>query len=96
MYRALIVCNHLYEARDPKLPLLRGPEADGEMLGSALVDPSTGLFASAHVKVLFNASSLEIQEAASAFFGLAHPHLGESRCVPDVSRRDAVYRPRAH
>jgi len=73
MYRALIVCNHLYEARDPKLPPLRGPEADAEMLGGALVDPATGLFTSAHVRVLLNASSLEIQEAASTFSGLAQP-----------------------
>jgi hypothetical protein len=73
VYRALIVCNHLYEARDPGLPPLRGPEADGEMLGRALVDPAFGFFNSSHVKVLQNASSLEIQEAASRFFSLAQP-----------------------
>ncbi|PTA47508.1 HEAT repeat domain-containing protein [Micromonospora sp. RP3T] len=72
MYRALLVCNSLYEA-DPKLHALHGPRTDGRQLSAALTDDERGMFVSAHVTILFDASRAEIAEAANRFFSDAEP-----------------------
>ncbi|WP_330440919.1 HEAT repeat domain-containing protein [Micromonospora sp. NBC_00821] len=72
MYRALLVCNSLYEA-DPKLHALHGPRIDGRLLSAALTDDEMGVFASEHVSILFDASRAEIAEAANRFFSDAEP-----------------------
>ncbi|MGV9212777.1 caspase, EACC1-associated type [Micromonospora sp. RB23] len=72
MYRALLVCNSLYEA-DPKLHALHGPRIDARLLSAALTDGEMGMFASEHVTILFDASRAEIAEAANRFFSDAEP-----------------------
>ncbi|MDG4759084.1 tetratricopeptide repeat protein [Micromonospora sp. WMMD710] len=72
MYRALLVCNSVYEA-DPRLHSLHGPRTDGRLLGAALTDDEMGMFATAQVTILFDASRSEIAEAANRFFSDAEP-----------------------
>lgn len=72
MYRALLVCNSLYEA-DPKLPALHGPRTDGRRLGAALTDTGCGMFPDEQVTVLFDGSRSEIAETTNRFFSEAQP-----------------------
>ncbi|MBM2614720.1 caspase family protein [Actinoplanes sp. LDG1-06] len=71
MYRALLVCNSLYEADTTALHELHGPRRDGIALRDALLDPEFGLFEQAEVL-----PELKLQETAVAtnkFFAEAGP-----------------------
>ncbi len=71
MYRALIVCNSRYPKDPGALLELKGPKADGMLLRDALTDPETGLFERSEVKLLPEADSPDILDAADEFFGEA-------------------------
>ncbi|WP_039937253.1 caspase, EACC1-associated type [Streptomyces himastatinicus] len=68
MYRALIVCNSRFPKDPGALPELKGPKADGMLLRDALTDPATGLFDRSEVKLVPEADSPEILDAADEFF----------------------------
>lgn len=71
MYRALIVCNSRFPKDPGALPELMGPKADGILIRDALTDPDAGLFDRSEVKLLPEADSPEILDAADEFFGCA-------------------------
>ncbi|GIJ81260.1 TIR domain-containing protein [Micromonospora phaseoli] len=68
MYRALLVCNSVYEADTSSLATLRGPSTDGPLLRHALVDPRTGMFDERNVDVRMDLPAHELLDAASQFF----------------------------
>ncbi|GLZ60678.1 TIR-like protein FxsC [Micromonospora sp. NBRC 107095] len=68
MYRALLVCNSVYEADTSALATLRGPSTDGPLLRHALVDQHTGMFDERNVDVRMDLPAHELLDAASQFF----------------------------
>lgn len=68
MYRALLVCNSVYEADTQSLTTLRGPSTDGPLLRHALVDARTGMFDEQHVDLRLDLPSHELLDTASRFF----------------------------
>ncbi|BCJ39937.1 hypothetical protein GCM10010168_27960 [Actinoplanes ianthinogenes] len=66
MYRALLVCNSLYEADTTTFPPLNSPATDGASLRDALRDPAAGLFES--VELLLDRKRQDLAETANRFF----------------------------
>lgn len=71
VYRALLVCNSLYEADTTAFQELHGPRSDGLALRDALRDPQVGLFET--VDVLFERKLHETAVAVNRFFSEAKP-----------------------
>lgn len=71
MYRALLVCNSLYEADTTAFHELHGPRSDGLALRDALLDSRAGLFDT--VDVLFERKLHETAVAVNRFFSQAKP-----------------------
>lgn len=69
LYRALIVCNSVYEADPASFGELRGPRMDGPHLWRAIAHPPSGLFED--VDLLQERNSSAILEQAEAFFARA-------------------------
>jgi uncharacterized caspase-like protein len=69
MYKALLVCNSVYDADPASFPELRGPQWDGPHLWQAITQPPSGLFDA--VDLVPERAAATILERTEAFFAQA-------------------------